>query len=238
MTTEEFSNEFDVLLSTYSDIDGFGKIANISFNEYEKSVFLTRAQEELVTTFYSGRTSSNDSFEKTEELRRYLGNLVKTYTTSEKETGHTGISTNSVFFKLPPDLWFITYEAVDLKDDKLLCNIESNVTVLPVTQDDYHRIKKNPFRGSNNRRVLRLDIKDNVVEIISPYNIERYIVRYLTRPNPIILEELPYNLTINGSKYRTECELNSVLHRTILERAVAIAFRSKAAFNSSTNTDS
>ena len=57
MTTEEFSNEFDVLLSTYSDIDGFGKLANISFNEYEKSVFLTRAQEELVNNFYSGRTS-------------------------------------------------------------------------------------------------------------------------------------------------------------------------------------
>ena len=40
MTTEEFSNEFDVLLNSYSS-------GGVEFNEYEKSIFLTKAQEDL-----------------------------------------------------------------------------------------------------------------------------------------------------------------------------------------------
>ena len=47
MTTEEFSNEFDTLLNSYSVIGKFGKGENpstIELDEYEKSVFLTKAQ--------------------------------------------------------------------------------------------------------------------------------------------------------------------------------------------------
>ena len=42
MTTSEFSNEFDVL---YNNI---ASNAAPGINEYEKSVFLTRAQSEIV----------------------------------------------------------------------------------------------------------------------------------------------------------------------------------------------
>ena len=49
MTTEEFSNEFDTLLNSYSNTEGFGKTTNtIELDEYEKSVFLTKAQEDVV----------------------------------------------------------------------------------------------------------------------------------------------------------------------------------------------
>ena len=51
MTTEEFSNEFDTLLNSYLVTGEFGKVENLStikLDEYEKSVFLTRAQEEII----------------------------------------------------------------------------------------------------------------------------------------------------------------------------------------------
>ena len=48
MTTEEFSNEFEVLLNSYASKQP-NTVLDLQFDEYEKSVFLTKAQEELVT---------------------------------------------------------------------------------------------------------------------------------------------------------------------------------------------
>lgn len=223
MTTEEFSNEFDVLLNSYASA---GALDTFELNEYEKSVFLTNAQEEIIIGVYNGKNPFEDSFEKTEEIRRYLSELVKTYTTTEKKLGYKGISKSSTFFELPKDLWFITYEAVDLKDDELKCTSTEGTSVVPITLDEYHRIKKNPFRGTNERRALRLDCEGGVVEIISKYNIEAYLVRYLSKPTPIILEDLK-GVTINDEWERLDCKLNPVIHRTILERAVKLAIMSR-----------
>ena len=228
MTTEEFSNEFDTLLNSYSTIEAFGKTPNtVELDEYEKSVFLTNAQEEIVIGMYNGKNPFGDSFGRTEEIRRYLSDLIKTYTTTDKKVGYTGLSKSSVFFELPNDLWFITYESVNLKDDGLGCMSGEDVSVIPITQDEYHRIRKNPFRGTNERRALRLDLSGKVVEIVSKYNVESYLVRYLSRPAPIILTDLTDNLSINGISVKTECELNPVIHRAILERAVKLAIISR-----------
>ena len=228
MTTEEFSNEFDTLLNSYSTIEAFGKTpSTIELDEYEKSVFLTNAQEEIVIGMYNSKNPFGDSFERTEEIRRYLSGLIKTYTTTDKKVGYTGLSKSSVFFELPDDLWFITYESVNLKDDGLGCMSGEDISVIPITQDKYHRIRKNPFRGTNERRALRLDLSDKVVEIVSKYNVESYLVRYLSRPAPIILTDLTDSLSINGISVKTECELNPVIHRAILERAVKLAIMSR-----------
>lgn len=228
MTTEEFSNEFDTLLNSYSNTEFFGKTSkNIEVDEYEKSIFLTKSQEEIIIDLYNGKNPFKDSFEKTEEIRSYLKELIKTYKTSIKEENYIGLSKYSTFFKLPDDLWFITYESVDLKDNKLGCIDGTNILVMPITQDEYHKIKLNPFRNTNERRVLRLDYSERLVELISKYNINSYLVRYISKPTPIILSDLPDELTINGLKYKTECELNPVIHRAILEKAVRLAIISK-----------
>ena len=79
MTNEEFSNEFDTLVSSNSRITSFGIASDIlSFDEYEKSIFLTEAQESIVVSLYDG-TFTGESFEKTEKLRRFLNELVKNY---------------------------------------------------------------------------------------------------------------------------------------------------------------
>lgn len=231
MTTEEFSNEFDTLLNSYSVISKFGKGENpstIELDEYEKSVFLTKAQEEIVIDFYSGKNPLEDSFEKTEEIRRYLSDLIKTYTTTEKKTGYVGLSKTSIFFELPEDLWFITYESAGLEDSRLGCMNGKEISVIPISQDDYFRISGNPFRGSNKRRALRLDNGNRIVEIVSEYNIDKYLVRYIAKPDPIVLTDLPDNLSINKISKKTECKLNPVIHRAILEKAVKLAILSKA----------
>lgn len=219
MTTEEFSNEFDILVTSISD--------SIKFDEYEKSSFLTKAQESLVLSYYNGKNPSGDCFEKTEEMRRYLSNLIRTKAEHVKVPSLTGLSPTSVFFPIPYDVWFITYETGLFEDDRLGCLNNQEAIVVPITQDDYFRIGENPFRGPSRRRILRLDISENRVEIISDYNIRLYTIRYLKRPDPIILINLPTPLTINDLSEVTECELSSVIHREILELAVKMAIISK-----------
>lgn len=222
MTNKEFSDGFSTLLNS------FGITPNITLDEYEKSTFLTNAQEELIIDIYSGRNVVyGKSFEQTEEIRRYLSNLVETYETSTKVTGKLGLSQDSVFFEIPQDTWFITYEVAFLKDSRLGCLDGIEASVVPLPQDDLYRAKDNPFRGPSKDRVLRLDIKSDLAELISKYNVDKYLMRYISQPTPIILEDLPDGLSINGVSTESECELNPVVHRAILERAVQLAITSK-----------
>lgn len=227
MTNEEFSNEFDTLVNSNTISKPFG-LGNtpLEFDEYEKSMFLTKAQETIIKSLYNG-TLTGASFEDTEELRRYLSNLVKTYSTSE-QVSKQGITDESYFFSIPSDTWFITYEAVISQDDKLGCAKGTTMEVVPVSQDEFYKTKRNPFRMPNKRRVLRLDIKDNVVELVSVFTIDKYTIRYIAEPKPIILSTLPEELSINKLTNKTECELNPALHRTILEMAVKMAINSRA----------
>lgn len=235
MTTQEFSDAFDTLVSSYrrfKDFDNKEILDSIEFNEYEKSYFLTKAQDELVIALYNGRNVSGESFESTEELRRYLSNLVKEARLQPitNTSGLViGIGSNSKFFTLPQDLWYITYEAVDI--DGARCSALSPMDVYPVTQDDYNKTKRNPFRGANDRRALRLDLSDGVIEIVCKYIVKDYYVRYLRKPKPIVLVNMPNNLTIDGEGKKSECELHEALHQRILERAVTEALQSKITNN-------
>lgn len=226
MTTQEFSNEFEVLLNSFAS-EQSNVVLDLHFDEYEKSVFLTKAQEDLVISIYDGKNPYDDSFEKTEEVRRSLGSLIKTYTISqEKSIDTSGLTHTSKFYAIPNDLWFITYESATISDTSLGPNpIEA--LVYPTTQDDFYRVNKNPFRNSNEKRVLRLDIDPTTVELVSKYSINRYLVRYLRKPLPIIVMKLTDDLTINGISEKTECELNPVIHRAILEKAVKYAYNSR-----------
>ena len=230
MNLPEFSNQFDVLVSSYRrfrDFDDREPLDTIEFNEYEKSLYLTKSQETLAMDLYSGRDIVGASFEETEELRRYLAGIVKEARLSPitNTSGILGVDSKSKFFTLPDDLWFITYESVTVSDGK--CGEDSSMEVVPVRQDEYHRLKKNPFRGANNRRSLRLDLSDGVVEIVSKFTVTAYYLRYLRKIRPIVLEDMPNGLTINGVGTQSECELHESLHQRILERAVVLALQSK-----------
>ena len=229
MTREDFSIGFGVLLNSFSKRDGFGTDdADIRLNEHEKSVFLTQAQEQEVLSLYTGKNIDREAFEATEELRRYLSPLIKEAELSPIESSNgkpLGLESSSKFFTLPEDLWFITFERAIITDGK--CGGSTNLDVYPVRQDEYHKIKKNPFRGANDRRALRLDLSEDNVEIISTHSVTSYYIRYLRKLNPIVLGDFGDEVSINGISEATDCELPESLHQRILERAVMLALRAK-----------
>lgn len=242
MTTREFSDSFTVLLSSYATKAQFGDNVSgreVVLDEYEKSVFLTLAQEELCISLYSGKNSYGESFEYTEEMRRYLDGLIKskTYSSSDALSTATGSgrrpldSKHSKFFKLEDDVMFIVYEQITFEDCSLGCCDGTVVNVQPVTHDEYNKVKRNPFRGPSKYKAIRLDAGNGEVEIISKYHYASYLMRYLSRPSPIILEDLPDGLKIDDSNEEQTCQLNPALHQLILKRAVQMALESKGLYS-------
>lgn len=231
MTIDEFSNSFDTLLNSYALISNFGEETSkqtITLDEYEKSVLLTKAQEEIVLSLYNSKNPYGEAFEGTEELRRYLSNLIteKSLKPITNTSGTPlGLESKSKFFTLPEDLWFITLESVVIDNGK--CSAETIMKVYPVKQDEYQAIRDNPFRGANDRRALRLDLSEGNVEIICKYMIAIYYIRYIKKVPPIILEDLPNDLTIEGKSEASDCILHEALHQKILDRAVQLALQSR-----------
>lgn len=234
MDINEFIHEFDVLLNAHQQ-EFDGEISELLLDEYEKSVFLTQAQEEFVVAAYNGKNQYGYMFESDEESRRYLAPLIKTVELSplSSDIQLPKISPYSKFFKLPKDVLFITYESVTIESDNQCFNGKT-LEVVPVKQDEFHSMKNNPYRGLNKRRALRLDNAKDTIEIVCKHNISKYTVRYVKKPSPIVLTCLDGDLSIQGVDYVNGSVLEPVTHRLILQRAVSLALQSKS-INQKTN---
>ena len=226
MNIQEFSNSFDTLLQPYIAKESFSEQNNLAFDEYEKSIFLTKAQEQIVLELYQ-------ELEQSEEVRKYLSNLIKTDNyVPVGEQDETLINNNFKSYKVEinNDILFMIYEQCTLSDENNCIN-NKIVSVVPTIHDDLDKVLKNPFKSPNSRKVIRLDF-DNKIELISKYNISNYKVRYLKKPNPIILVSLEDNLSINnGDTKVSNGETNPILHERIVQRAVQLAVQSKVKSN-------
>ena len=209
MTLEELSNEFDVIINSYDNSQ------SLVFNEYEKSIYLTKAQEYIIKDLYR-------NYEGTEELNSYLKTLIKDKTYTIKD------STN-IELDYPDNFLYILKEYANINTT---CKSNSRVDVLPITQDEYNEVVENPFRGSKSK-VLRLE--ENKIKLITDLPIISYTMTYLSNPSPIILIDLPNGLTINNeSRKSTTIETSESIHREILDKAVQLAIQSKTLLKSST----
>ena len=225
MNAQEFSNTFDTLLQPYITKESFSEQNNLAFDEYEKSIFLTKAQEQIVLELYQ-------ELEQSEEVRKYLSNLIKTANFAPiGEQDESLINSNFKSYKveLRDTILFMIYEQCTLSDENNCINGRI-VSVVPTIHDDLDKVLKNPFKSPNSRKVIRLDF-DNKIELISKYNISNYKVRYLKKPNPIILVKLEDNLSIDNNTEVSSGETNPILHERIVQRAVQLAVQSKVKSN-------
>ena len=226
MSTQEMSDEFNLLYDNISSNSAPG------IDQYEKSVYLTTAQFELVKTFYDGFNPSDKGFDGNEKMKRNLSKLIKDFKSTSFVTNSNGLFSKSKFVNLPIDLMYIIYESTVVKSS---CGSDKIVEVIPLSYDLISRTLENPFKKAINR-TYRLDISNlstsTNVELVSDVLIKSYSMRYIKYPSPIILTdfELDPNLSglglkINGKNTITECELDESLHKEILNRAVELAIR-------------
>lgn len=180
MTTQEFSREFDILYNNLA--------SNTAppLNEYEKSVFLTKAQSDIVLELYSGRNNLGLAFESSEEVRRYLRPLIKynsidfsNPSTEVQDTSTTLVkkwfdATNkmlvlSFYRPATSDPLFydrVIYPGIGTIREELVYTYTADtgevltrtIPIIPVTHDDLQKVLQNPFkRPKKTSRALRLD---------------------------------------------------------------------------------
>lgn len=107
------------------------------------------------------------------------------------------------------------------------------LTVVPINYNEYSRLMSKPYKRPLKFNAWRLldnsDAKNRAELIVGPNDtITQYTIRYVKRPNPIVLSDLEEGLSLGDNiSIETPCELDPILHPEILQRAVELA---KAAY--------
>jgi hypothetical protein len=127
--------------------------------------------------------------------------------------------------------------------------------IVPISYKEYDREMSKPYAQPLKKQAWRLfqnqatgfDINS---ELIPRFNVKEeassgtvptyksfvYKIRYVKRPQPIVLEDLPNNLEIDGVTTESECELNPIIHMDILNKAVELAIATRGGGGSSRPT--
>ena len=239
MTIQEFSTEFDVLFNNVTSNQAPG------LNEYEKSVFLTKAQSQLVNEYFNTRTDGfGGGFDGSQKRQYDFSSLICVAELSNyNDTSYIKLDKRSRVFLFPSDYFLAVNEIIS---DGVF-----QYAITPLSYGEYQRLMLKPYNFPVKRGVWRLNtnIKENVeggevistqpiVEIIGKFQKTEqegdsvptehitYNLRYIKIPSPIVLDDLSNygtDLTIGGVTEETPCQLPEETHQEILERAVTLA---------------
>lgn len=223
MTNLELSNEFDVLYNNITSNQAPG------LDEYEKSVFLTKAQDEIVKSYFNPRLNKpQEGFDGNEKRQIDFSMIMRTksYTNFSAATFDNKSNTKKV--TLDSDIMMFINEFADVTRGGATVRL----TVVPLDYREYSRLMSKPYKRPLHYQAWRLldnsGSANNAELIIGPTDsLTKYSIRYVKRPRAIILTTLD-GVTLDGKTEEQTCELDPILHQEILQRAVELA---KAAYS-------
>ena len=214
----EFSNEFDVFYNNIMSNAAPG------LNEYEKSVFLTKSQEEIVKNHFNPNGNKyREGLDDSPKRQIDFSELIKVAEGTIKYSPSITFDKRAKVYDLPEDVFIVINESVET--DK------GPKQILPISYTEYTRLMSKPYKEPVKYQAWRLittSVNNITVELIVNSNetISEYKVRYIRRPAPIITADLSSDygdVSINGKSEISECELNPIIHQEILQRAVELA---------------
>ena len=152
MTLEEFSTEFDVLYNSITSNAAPG------FNDYEKSVLLTLAQEELIKSYFVANNNTTGVGLDGSQKRHYdfstlikvktLNNIIDSILTTGVNVPVFNKDANNIFL-VPNDVFLVLNEYLTVKNNSYI--------VFPISYDSYNLLMSKPFPYPNKRQAWRLD---------------------------------------------------------------------------------
>ena len=221
MDLKEISDKIDIKLNSFEK--------SIYADEYEKSIYLTRAQNALYKEMVN-------NFETTEIIDTYLHPFMKEYVTSStiESLAKPKIVPGAVNIVVPSDIYLVTWESAVLGSNDVKYN-NKEVKILKTRIAEALYKTDNPFRKPNNKEILRLitaNIDDRYLwELILPVNTHliQYRCKYLKDIRPIILEDLPDGLTIEGESVAINTEFIDEKLEEIIDIAVMSIIKDKTA---------
>tara|TARA_R100000406_G_scaffold56402_1_gene38731 strand:- start:1319 stop:2017 length:699 start_codon:yes stop_codon:yes gene_type:complete len=217
MTVAEMHIQFKV------GLDKTDSLNYPNFEPEEIDLWLNKAQDKFIKTRYS-HDVKRETFEETQKRTDDLREVVQEVTLIPAVT-QTPVKPNGVLFTLPdgtfggfPTYWFAINEECEIEFTNCSDNpVSRRKRVKPIQHDDYNKIIGDPFNKPDKNKIVRL-MHGGSAELISDgtYDILRYILRYIKRPEQI-------NLANNN-----DCELADHTHSEIVTLAVGMALENTA----------
>ena len=222
---EQFSNEFDVLYNSITSNQAPG------LDEYEKSIFLNRAQDEIVKSYFNPKTNKvQEGFDGTERRQIDFSMITKSRIYENFDTSLFDSREQVKSVTIEDDILMLINEYLEVNR---LFAIKPNrseqvrLTVLPITYVEYSRLMSKPYKWPLKNQAWRLignrEGRKNVELIAGPFDtITKYAIRYVKRPRAIRLADFG-NMTIDGESTPQCCELDPILFPEIIQRACELA---------------
>ena len=220
MTNPELSNEFDVLYNNITSNQAPG------LDEYEKSVFLTKAQDEVVKAYFNPKLNKpTEGYDGNEKRQIDFSMIMRTVPYTNFEVATFDNRPNSKRVALDTDIMMFINEFLDVNSEGLDNHVR--LTVVPLNYREYAKLLSKPYKLPLQYQAWRIidnSNSKNYVELIAGPNdtIIKYAIRYVKRPRAIILSNLE-GVTLDGKSTAQTCELDPILHYEILQRAVELA---------------
>lgn len=225
MTNLEFSDQFDVLYNNITSNKAPG------LDEYEKSVFLTKAQDDVVKAYFDPKLNkSREGYDGGEKRQIDFSMIMRTKSYKSFTSPILDNKANTKRVTIDRDIMMFVNEFVDVKRIGYPTN-SLRLSVVPISYSEYARLQSKPYKRPlqyQSWRLIDSAAGSNSVElIVGPSDaITNYTARYIKKPRAIRLADLG-DVTLDGASTPQECELDSILHIEILQRAVELA---KAAY--------
>ena len=162
LNVNEFSQEFDILYNNIASNQAPG------LTEYEKSVFLTKAQDEIIKNYFTSKPNGNKYQEGIEGSSKRYSDFsclitVKTIPTSTTAADSNTIDSRGKIIKLPTNLmislnesFIVDFNVVDKQGMKIKAISNDRYQVIPVTLTEYQRLMSKPSNDPLKRQVWRL----------------------------------------------------------------------------------
>lgn len=228
-TVDEWSQGFDLLWNNIFSDKAPG------LEKYEKSMFLTLGQEELVKDVFSSKTNPlgegfDDSVRRQADFLSLISSTTLASVAPSAVTSAFNSRSTTRYFMYPSDAFLVLNEEVAVDGDYK--------TVVPLSYEEYARLMMRPYKYPPKGQVWRLitntqptagsePLLYQVIELIGYFrsdDVIEYRMRFVHRPHPIILESLvDTGLSIEGETEVATCALPEHLHDEILARAVNLA---------------
>lgn len=203
-----------------------------SYDDRQVGFLLTDAQLRIFKRHYNPFGNKyQEGFEQNEQRRRDLDQFIKSASISDgnisSSSAQTGVHPNGVFYDMPSNFYLM------IEENAILSGSAVEIDVKPVKHDYYRANINHSYKKPYSNLVWRMDFSrdgsgydggdsftgrtSKRVELITDGTaITDYRVRYLKRPNDIIVDRTtPAN--------QRHCELDDNLHAEIVDEAVKIA---------------
>lgn len=153
MTIIEFSNQFDILYNNITSNQAPG------LNEYEKSVFLTKAQDEIVKNYFEASSLGNTvkkGFDDTILRQMDFSSLMTTREYQDGIIGESTLDPRAIVYDIPENdnVYIVINESLHLMDDNGV--VKGVKQVVPLSYLEYSRLMLKPFKQPVKNQAWRL----------------------------------------------------------------------------------